>query len=93
MTIHVIHVIREMMKARVIVQLNEGVLDPQGEAIRRSLIKIGYSEVSRVRQGKFFEIELDGINDETDIRQLIEKIAHEVLSNPIIESYEIKEIS
>ena len=88
-----IRVIREIMKARVIVQLNEGVLDPQGETIRRSLVKMGHSEVSRVRQGKFFEIELDGIDNKTDIHQLIEKIAHEVLSNPIIESYEIKEIS
>ncbi|MDA2924940.1 phosphoribosylformylglycinamidine synthase subunit PurS [Acidobacteria bacterium AH-259-L09] len=81
------------MKAKVIVQLKEGVLDPQGQTIRRSLNKMGHVEVSKVRQGKYFEVEFDSPKDEQTIRQLVEEIAREVLSNPIIESFEIEDIS
>jgi phosphoribosylformylglycinamidine synthase subunit PurS len=81
------------MKARVIVQLKEGVLDPQGQTIRRSLNKMGHQQVSEVRQGKYFELEFSGLSSEQAIRQLVEEIARNVLSNPIIESFEIEEIS
>lgn len=74
---------------RVIVRPKQSVLDPQGEAIQRSLRKMGHTEVVRVRQGKYFELEF---SDGSQInRSELEKIAHEVLSNPVIEEFEIPE--
>jgi phosphoribosylformylglycinamidine synthase len=80
------------MKLRVIVKLKDGVLDPQGETIQRSLNKLGHREVSRVRQGKYFEIEFEGAQSLQGGKESIQKIALEVLSNPIIETFEIEEI-
>lgn len=80
------------MKATVIVKLKEGVLDPQGQAIQRSLNKMGHPEVIGVRQGKYFEIEFQG-DDREALRRLTEEIAEEILSNPIIEKFEVREIS
>ncbi len=80
------------MKARVVVRLKEGVLDPQGEAIRRALSKMGHHSISNVRQGKFFELEFEDASDAEEIRRRVDQIANKVLSNPIIEGYEIKEI-
>ena len=73
------------MKATVIVKLKEGVLDPQGETIRRALNKLGYP-VQSVRQGKYFELEME---NRTSDPSLLEKISREVLSNPIIEDFRI----
>ena len=79
------------MKAKVHVTFKEGVLDPQGAAIRRALSKMGHQDVGGVRQGKYFEIEFeDGEAD--DIRRRTEEIARKVLSNPIIESFRIEDI-
>ena len=75
------------MKATVIVKLKEGVLDPQGETIRRALTKLGYP-VQSVRQGKYFELELSG--DAADAASL-ERISQDVLSNPIVETFQIGE--
>ena len=80
------------MKAKVIVRLKDGVLDPQGQTIQRSLNKMGH-EVTELRQGKYFEIELNGMKDESAVRQRVEEIAAKVLCNPIIETFEIEEIS
>jgi phosphoribosylformylglycinamidine synthase len=57
------------------------VLDPQGKAIQHSVELLGYSGISDVRQGKYFEIALDGTVDNTEARSSVEKIAREVLSN------------
>lgn len=81
------------MKAKVIVKLKDGVLDPQGQTIQRSLRKLGHAAVAHVRQGKYFEIDFNGINDPQRIREWTEEIAQGVLSNPLIESFEIEEIS
>ena len=81
------------MRAKVIVKFKEGVLDPQGQTICRSLNKLGHREVVDVRQGKYFEIEFNGLIDREKLRELTEQIAHEVLSNPLIESFHIEEIS
>lgn len=81
------------MKAKVIVKLKEGVLDPQGQTIRRSLQKMGHQEIANVRQGKYFEIELNGSEDPQKVRALIDEIAKTVLSNPLVESFQIEEIS
>lgn len=78
------------MKAKVYVSLKPGVLDPQGKAIQHSVELLGYSGISDVRQGKYFEIALDGSVDNTQARDSIEKIAREVLSNPIIEDYRVE---
>ena len=78
------------MKAKVFVSLKSGVLDPQGKAIQHSVELLGYSGISDVRQGKYFEIALDGTVDNIEARSSVEKIAREVLSNPIIEDYRVE---
>jgi phosphoribosylformylglycinamidine synthase subunit PurS len=78
------------MKAKVYVNLKSGVLDPQGKAIQHSVELLGYSGISDVRQGKYFEIALDGSVDSATARDSVEKIAREVLSNPIIEDYRVE---
>ena len=78
------------MKAKVYVNLKSGVLDPQGKAIQHSVELLGYSGISDVRQGKYFEIALDGSVDNATARDSVEKIAREVLSNPIIEEYRVE---
>ncbi len=80
------------MKAKVIVRLKDGVLDPQGQTIQRSLNKMGH-EVTGLRQGKYFEVEIDGLKDESAVRKVVEEIARDVLCNPIIETFEIEDIS
>ncbi len=80
------------MKAKVIVRLKDGVLDPQGQTIQRTLNKMGH-EVTGLRQGKYFEVHFDGLQDESAVRKLVEEIARDVLCNPIIETFEIEDIS
>ena len=81
------------MKAKVIVRLKDGVLDPQGQTIQRSLNKMGHPEITSLRQGKYFEVELDGLEDEDAARRVMEEISRDVLCNPIIEAFEIEDIS
>ena len=77
------------MKATVIVTLKPTVLDPQGMTIQRNLSSIGLSEISDVRQGKIFTIQLkDGLSQERT-REQVERLAKEVLTNPVIEQYRI----
>ena len=78
------------MKAKVYVSLKSGVLDPQGKAIQHSVEILGYSGIADVRQGKYFEIALDGSVDDSQARNSVDKIAREVLSNPIIEDYRVE---
>lgn len=74
------------MKAYVYVSLKKTVLDPQGKTIHGALKKMGYQGVGDVRQGKYFEIVLDGIAREQAEAE-VERIAREVLTNPVIEEY------
>ena len=77
------------MKARVIVTLKAGVLDPQGQAIQGSLKALGFSGVGGVRQGKVFDIELsdrDAVAAEQSLRQMCDKL----LANTVIENYAIE---
>ena len=75
------------MKAHVYVTLKTSVLDPQGQTIHNALRKIGFNEVSAVRQGKYFALSLaDGL-DPRAARAQIERIAREVLTNPVIEEF------
>ena len=78
------------MKAKVYVNLKAGVLDPQGKAIQHSVELLGFSGIDDVRQGKYFEIALDDSVDEQHARESVEKMAREVLSNPIIEEYRVE---
>jgi phosphoribosylformylglycinamidine synthase len=75
------------MKAYVYVTLKTSVLDPQGQTIHNALRKIGFADVAAVRQGKFFTLSLvDGLTADA-ARVEVERIAREVLTNPIIEEY------
>ena len=75
------------MKAHVYVTLKTSVLDPQGQTIQNALHKIGFNEVTSVRQGKYFVLSLqDGLTTEAAQAQ-VEKIAREVLTNSVIEEY------
>jgi phosphoribosylformylglycinamidine synthase PurS subunit len=78
------------MKAKVYVNLKSGVLDPQGKAIQHSVGLLGFTGISDVRQGKYFEIALDPDVDNQQAREAVEKMAREVLSNPIIEDYRVE---
>ena len=77
-----------MIKAKVFVTYKQSVLDPQGETIRRSLETLGYKGVERLRQGKYFEIDLDWDTDTGS--KMVEEISRRVLSNPVIESFTFK---
>lgn len=76
-----------MMKAHVYVTLKTSVLDPQGQTIHNALRKIGFAQVEAVRQGKYFALSLaDGLAPD-DARSQVERIAREVLTNPVIEEF------
>ena len=77
------------MKAKVFVSLKPGVLDPQGKAIQHSVELLGFTGISDVRQGKYFEIALQDANEE-QARESVARMAREVLSNPIIEDYRVE---
>ena len=78
------------MKATVLVRLKSEVLDPQGDAVRRALGKLGFDGVKGVRVGKLIEIELDDAAAGTDLRARLERMSDEMLANPVIEDFEIK---
>lgn len=75
------------MKAYVYVSLKKSVLDPQGKTIFNALNKMGYKGVGDVRQGKYFEIALDGALKQEAAKAEVERIAREVLTNPVIEEF------
>jgi len=75
------------MKAYVYVTLKKTVLDPQGKTIQGALRKMGYQGVDDVRQGKFFEVTLNGGLDRAAAEAEIARIAREVLTNPVIEEF------
>lgn len=77
------------MNARVFVTLKNGVLDPQGKAVARSLAGLGYAEVSDVRIGKMMELTLQG-TDATAARARLEKMCEQLLANTVIEDYRIE---
>ncbi len=74
------------MKAHIWVTLKPTVLDPQGQAIQQALAGLGYEKVKDVRQGKFFVLDLGAASRET-ARAQVEKIAQDVLTNPVIEEF------
>ena len=76
------------MKATVLVRPKEGILDPEGDAVRQSLRKLGF-EVGTARVGRVIDLELDG-DDADAARSEIERMCGELLANPLIESFEIR---
>jgi phosphoribosylformylglycinamidine synthase len=77
------------MKARVHIMLKNGVLDPQGEAVRHALGSMGFEGVESVRQGKVIELQLT----ETDVSRAeaeVRKMCESLLANTVIESYEVE---
>ena len=76
------------MKVKVIVTLKNGVLDPQGKAIQQTLNGMNFSNVEEVRQGKFFEINVNENNEENAKRQ-VEEMCKKLLANLVIEDYKI----
>lgn len=74
------------MKAHVWVMPKSTVLDPQGKTIQQALASLGYKEVGDVRQGKFFVLNLDGMNTQ-QAAEKVERIARDVLANPVIEDF------
>jgi phosphoribosylformylglycinamidine synthase len=77
------------VKAKVYVTLKSGVLDPQGKAIQHSVELLGYGGIADVRQGKYFEVALEE-TDEQRARETAERMAKDVLSNPVIEDYRVE---
>ncbi len=75
------------MKAKVFVSLKKSVLDPQGKTIHANLCHLGYNSIQDVRQGKFFEIQLDSGLSKAAAEEQIEKVARSVLTNPVIEDF------
>lgn len=77
------------MKARVIISLKNGVLDPQGEAVHHSLNSLGFSGVNTIRQGKVIELDLqetDPVKAEKNVKEMCEKL----LANTVIEDYSVE---
>lgn len=77
-----------MIKARIIVTLKNGVLDPQGKAIEHALAGLGFDGVGQVRQGKVFDVEIEGTDRaraEADLKAMCEKL----LANTVIENYTV----
>lgn len=78
------------MKAKVFVTLKPSVLDPQGKAIHHSVEQLGFQQISEIRQGKYFELSLNSSVNETEAREAAEKIAADVLANPVIEDFRVE---
>lgn len=79
-----------MMKAHVHVTLKSSVLDPQGQTIHNALRKIGFADVTGVRQGKYFVLTLDNGMNAGAAQAAVERIAREVLTNPVIEEFSFR---
>ena len=77
------------MKARVYVTLKPSVFDPQGSVVAHALASMGYADVKDVRQGKFFEVELEG-SDAATAKTRVTEMADRLLANPVIESYRVE---
>ena len=76
------------MKIKIIVTLKSGVLDPQGKAIQQTLTGMGFNDVKEVRQGKYFDIEINE-SDEAKAKKNIDEMCKKLLANLVIEDYKI----
>ena len=78
------------MKISVIITLKQDVLDPQGKVIHQALDGMGFNNVNEVRQGKYFEIDVDE-NDPKKAREIVENMCSKLLANLVIENFKIIE--
>lgn len=76
-----------MLTAEIRVTLKDGVLDPQGTTLNRSLENIGYKGLKEVRMGKLIQLTLD-LSDREQAKKLVEELCQKVLTNPVIEQYQ-----
>ena len=76
------------MRVKVIVTLKSEVLDPQGKAIQQTLKSMGFNNAKEVRQGKYFDIEINE-NNETKAKSIVEDMCKKLLANLVIENYKI----
>ena len=76
------------MIVKVIITLKKGVLDPQGKAIQQTLIGMNFSSVNEVRQGKFFEIDINE-KDEIKAKSKVQEMCEKLLANLVIEDFKI----
>jgi phosphoribosylformylglycinamidine synthase PurS subunit len=76
------------LKARIVVTLKSGILDPQGKAIEGALKSLGVAGVASVRQGKVFDVELDGA-DADSAEKTLTTACEKLLANPVVEKYTI----
>ncbi|MBI2998046.1 MAG: phosphoribosylformylglycinamidine synthase subunit PurS [Deltaproteobacteria bacterium] len=74
------------MRFKIFISLKEGVLDPQGKAVERSLHSLGYQEVQEVRMGKYIEVNLD-LASRQEAEARIREMCERLLANPVIEDY------
>lgn len=77
------------MKARVVVTLKNGVLDPQGQAIERALSNLNFDGVQSVRQGRYFEVDLEN-GDAASAKANVEDMCEKLLANTVIENYSVE---
>ena len=77
------------MRAKVFVSLKPSILDPQGQTIAEALHSLGYAAVQDVRQGKYFELDVD-VGSVEQARALAAEVADKLLANPVIESYRVE---
>ena len=76
------------MKISIVVTLKEEVLDPQGKVILKTINNMGLNNIKNIRQGKYFELEMNDKNSE-NIKKKVEEICKKLLTNPVIEDYKI----
>jgi phosphoribosylformylglycinamidine synthase len=77
------------MKAKIIITPKKAVLDPQGKTVQNALEHMGYTGIAGVHVGKYLEIDIQGADKETALKQLNEA-CHRFLSNPVIEDYQLE---
>tara|TARA_Y100000590_G_scaffold435487_1_gene554962 strand:- start:143 stop:382 length:240 start_codon:yes stop_codon:yes gene_type:complete len=77
------------LKISAIVTLKKEVLDPQGKVVGQTLKNMGYENILNIRQGKYFEIEINE-NDEEKAKNIVDEICKKLLTNAVIENYTIK---
>ncbi|MBI2358816.1 MAG: phosphoribosylformylglycinamidine synthase subunit PurS [Deltaproteobacteria bacterium] len=75
-----------MMRVTIFVSLKEGVLDPQGKAVERSLHSLGFAEVQEVRMGKYMELSLN-LPSREEAEKRVREMCARLLANPVIEDY------
>ena len=79
------------MKVSAIITLKKDVLDPQGKVIHQTLDGMGFKDVNEVRQGKYFEIDVEE-NDPTKAKSVVEEMCKKLLANLVIENYKIIDV-